>query len=218
MQPGYNNGMIYATVSQVYVKNGINYLKLTRNDNGVEFSDVSILTSCGDGAFIPSVGDRVIIDIDTQNPTCTFLMFDKDNPPPMQATRNNSVTKIKRKAGLEIEFDERDNNERVTIQTDKKDKVLVDQSKRKFLLKSSDGNTKIEMDCNAGTLKISASKKIEISVGPNKSIEIDNQGIKINGSMSVKVEASTVDINARAQAKMQGSIVTVKGNMQTSVG
>lgn len=212
--------MLYATVSQVYVKNKINYLKATRDDNGVELDQVAILTPMNGFCTVPQVGQQILIGVINQivqQFVCLGCLYNVMNNPPMQVKSSNSLMRTKYGTGWDLTVDSQSGKEMLTLETAKKDKVLVDQSKRKFLLKSSDGNTKIEMDCNAGTLEISALKKIKISVGSN-SIEIDNQGIKINGSMSVKVEASTVDINARAQAKMQGSIVTVKGNMQTSVG
>lgn len=216
----------YATVTEVYTKNKINYLKVKRDDNGLEIEKVNILSPmAGPGygyVYVPPVNQQVLIGIlsqTTQSAVCLGCTYNAKNAPPLQVNKNaNTVTCVKHGSGWEMSIEHKSGKEKLTLTTAKKDKVSIDQTKRVFSVSSSDGTNKIEVNCSSGSITINALKEIKLTVGKNNTVTINQNGVEIKGVISTKMEASTVALNGRAQTKVQGGMVAVRGNMQTSIG
>lgn len=216
--------IVYATVVKVYAEKGVNYLNVNRDDNGIIISDVAILTWMAGpkygAVYVPTVGQQVVIGIlnpVTQQAVCFGCLYNETNVPPMKVKPTNTCMCITYGTGWNLMVESQKGKEKLTFQTAKGDEISIDQAGRKFLIKSSDGNNKVEMNCTAGTLKVSALKEISMSVGANNSIKMNSQGVKINGALFVNIGATNLALQAKSQAKLQGTTAIVNGNAQVKV-
>lgn len=213
-----------ATVSKVYAKEKINYINVKRDDNGVEIEDVHILASMAGSkygtVFVPSVNQQVVIAVlnpQTQQAICLGCLYNSSNPPPYQINSQNSQIYIKYGEGWEMVIESKSGKESLTLKTSKKDEISMDQSKRMFTLKSSDGNNKIEMDCAKGTLNITSTKEINLYVAKNNGVTINSTGVQVKGATSVKLDATNIQAKAKAQASLEGATAMVKGTGTASI-
>lgn len=187
---------------------------------------VPVMTSYagnGYGSYmLPEVGDTVVIAFERGDRNCPIVIgsiWGKVNALPAEtAVEKNNIKRFLTKGGCQVIFDDEDSKNKIEITTPKKMKVAIEDEKETITVSDDSGDNGLSIDCKGGTLKISASKKIEISVGGNpsitmdgsaKSVEVKGNKIDLNGSQALNAKGSNTQIT--------GSMLTVKGDSTVSV-
>jgi phage baseplate assembly protein gpV len=155
--------------------------------------------------FFPDVGDEVVIAFqsgDVNMPMILGAAFNENSEPPDQAqpSPDNNVRTIVSRSGHEITLDDTPGSGKVTVKTNGGHTLVLDDTPPGKVTLSSAGGSSIVMDDAIGTLKISATVKIEISA------PVVN--LSANATMAVTAPAG---INLNTTGAAPASLVTIDG-------
>lgn len=177
----------------------------------------------GYGSYtLPEVGDTVVIAFERGDRNCPIVIgsiWGKVNALPKEtALEKNNVKRFLTKGGCQVVFDDEDSKNKIEVTTPKKMKMAIEDEKETITVSDDSGANGLVIDCKGGVLKISASKKIEISVGGNPSITLDGS------AKSVEVKGKKIDLNGSqvlnakgSNTQITGSMLTIKGDSTVSV-
>ena len=185
--------------------------------------------------FMPEIGDEVLLGFEmgqVDHPhVIGFIHSEEDKPPINDDNIDEHVRRLRTVANHRIDFDDRDNRQRIYIQSNSQHKLEMND-RNKFVKVSTNGNRFINLDdqnncidiqtagppeiklddqANKITIKVGGSdpsvvadgmaQSVIITVGQN-SIKVDQTGITIQAM-------GTVSMNVTGSLSVQGTMVSI---------
>lgn len=142
--------------------------------------------------FIPEVDDQVLVAFeqgDLNRPVVIGSFYSKEVKPEVNTSNGeNNIKRIKTKSGHEIIFDDKENQQKLTVSSSSGHKISLDDSSGspKISIEDKTGNNKIEFDSNQGSISISSQTSIKIKA-PTIEIKADSiMTIDCTGMTTVK--------------------------------
>lgn len=144
--------------------------------------------------FLPEVDDEVLVAFEhglLEFPYILGALWNgKDKPPTTNSDGKNNLRLIRSRSGHTIQFDDSDDDAKITIQ-------------------DSSGKNSIVLDTAANTITIRADADVTITATKGK-LKLSGNGVEITSQAEVKVEASAgMDLQANAQMKIKGATVEI---------
>lgn len=206
---------------------------------------VRVMTNyAGDGYGnyeLPEVGQRVVIAFEMGQKDCPIVLgalWDKKNKLPKETAKDkNTIKRFRTKGGSEVVFNEEEGKEKIDVLTPAKLCIHMDDEKKLIQLKDEKEENVITMDCDKGILTLTAKAKIQLKIGSDEVITLDDKSVSVK-SQDIKQEAksgfsaegqniklaakaglsaegkSSVEVNASGSMKLNSSgVLEVKGNM-----
>ena len=150
---------------------------------------------------LPEVGQRVVLGFEMgqkDRPVVLGALWDQKNSlPPETALEKNTVKRFRTKGGCEVVFDEEQGKEKIEVFTPAKLGVHMEDEKKLIRLTDDQGENMLTLDCEQGVLSVCAKKKIELKIGQDAVVTIDEQSVSIK-SKDIKTEAQN-GFSAQAQ-------------------
>lgn len=179
------------------------------------------------GCFIhPRVGDIVALvyeDGNIDRPYAIGSLWVGEAKPPVEITDgSNEVYKFITPNKSFAEFSDTEQKERITLQTPKERKVVLDDENE--LISVSDGKNTLEINGKSGEMQITCEKKLTIKVGEGVTITCDGSSgeIQIKTNTGITLDSAKVQIKASGEAAVEGNgsvtvkssgVATIKGSM-----
>jgi hypothetical protein len=170
--------------------------------------------------FIPELNSEVIIgfiDNDPRFPVVLGSLYSKNNTPKETFTADNNIKAIVTKAGIRLEFDDKDKV--FTILTPGKNTLVISDKSKGVKIEDQNGNV---INTDASGISITSKKDIKLTASGNLELK-GTKGITINSSSGdVKVDGKNVNLSGKAKVELSGSsgtdikssgTVTIKGSM-----
>lgn len=170
--------------------------------------------------FIPELNSEVIIgfiDNDPRFPIVLGSLYSKINTPKESFTKENHLKTIVTKAGIRLEFDDKDKAFKVL--TPGKNSLLISDKSKGVKIEDQNGNVVTTSDKG-----VSITSKKDIQLTATGKLELKgSKGIILSSSAGdVKVDGNGLSLKAKAKAEMSGSsgadvkssgVVNIKGSM-----
>lgn len=180
-------------------------------------------TGKGYGTYLlPEVGTEVVIAFDmgmVESPFALGCLWNEENSlPEKTANEDNSIKRIRTKAGHEILLDETDKKEKLQILSKGKLVMELNDEDKKITIKDEKGDNAIMVDSKNGEVTIKAKTKLSFQLGSDTYIELDGSGKKASITCpTVNIEGKQA-LNLKGQTtKLEGSMVDVKSSGKLSV-
>ena len=148
--------------------------------------------------FIPEVDDQVLVAFeqgDINRPIVIGSLYSKEVKPDVKDNEENNIKRIKTRSGHEIIFDDKENQQKLTILSSSGHKILLDDNSQgpKISIVDKTGNNRIEFDSTQGSISISSQTKIAINA-PIIEIKADSM-ITIDCSGMTTVKGKPIALN-----------------------
>lgn len=166
--------------------------------------------------FLPEVGDKVLVafaDGDIEQPYVVGTLWVEGQKPPRRNDPKNPVRQIKSRAGHTLTFDDTKNTGKVTIETKKGQKVVLDDEAEEVTVEDANGN---EIKTSKDGISVESDKRVRIK---GKSVEIEaDEGVDVSGS-NVDLTASSkmalasragLDIDVAARTTLNSGTLGIK--------
>jgi phage protein D len=170
--------------------------------------------------FIPELNSEVIIgfiDNDPRFPVVLGSLYSKNNTPKEAFTEENNIKAIVTKAGIRLEFDDKDKV--FTILTPGKNTLIISDKSKGVKIEDQNGNV---INTDASGISITSEKDIKLTASGNLELK-GSKGIVISSSSGdTKVDGKNVNLKANAKVVLDGSsgadikssaTVNIKGSM-----
>ena len=170
--------------------------------------------------FIPELNSEVIIgfiDNDPRFPVVLGSLYSKNNTPKETFTKENNIKAIVTKAGIRLEFDDKDKV--FTILTPGKNTLIISDKSKGVKIEDQNGNV---INTDASGISITSKKDIKLTASGNLELK-GSKGIVISSSSGdAKVDGKNVNLKAKAKVVLDGSsgadikssaTVNIKGSM-----
>jgi uncharacterized protein involved in type VI secretion and phage assembly len=191
--------------------------------NDSDWAPVATLMS-GNGRgswFMPEVGDEVLCAFnqdDVAHPFIIgFLWNGQDQPPVKGPDISTKVRRLRTVSGHQIDFDDNDGKESITIQTHGQHKIVMDdtQGSTNITISTSGGQTiQMEDTTPSITIKTFGENKITVSdVPPGLTISVPTGTINVN-CLEATVTASAVMTVTAAALNVSAPITIFDGVVQ----
>lgn len=136
--------------------------------------------------FMPENGDEVVVAFelgDVNQPVILGAVWNHKDQPPSQASSApaNNVRTIVSRSGHQITLDDSPGGEKVVIQTASGHTLTLDDTAPGKVTLSSAGGSTIEMDDATGTLKCSATVRLELSAQTLRSVPPTSRSMPLPG-------------------------------------
>lgn len=181
----------------------------------------------GDGYgnyWFPETGQKVIIAFLLGERDCPVILgtlWDKKNMlPENKANEDNTVKSFTTKGGCSLIFNDEKDKENIEITTPGKLSISLKDEDKSICLRDENGENMAEVDCKNGSISLMAKTKIELKIGDNAVISIEENSLKLKSKeiiqssdtkvsvegQNIGIQAKTnVDISANAQAAFKAS-------------
>lgn len=167
--------------------------------------------------YKPEVGDKVIISFHNGNIKKPFILgcvYEMNAKMINECCESlNSKKKIKTKGGGEISFENKDNNETITITTKKKSKIVINDTEDTISIVGSNGKNLMKINSKSGKIEVTAENNLSLAAGDTK--------IKLQKSGNVDIECKNFNIKNKANIKMDANKVQLEGvqvNVKAAAG
>lgn len=192
---------------------------------------------CGNGFgqyFLPEVGTQVVLGFqegDVNSPIVMGCLWNEvDVLPEETAREDNSLKKIQTKGGNRIEIDESEGKEKIGIYTSGGISLQLQDEDQTISLRDSDGSTMIQVDIRNGELRLTADKKLILSVGGEDALVIDGTARRLTlstgkleaegkqmiqlKSQNTKIAGNQTEVSGQGSLKVKSSgILELKGSI-----
>lgn len=181
----------------------------------------------GDGYgnyWFPETGQKVIVAFllgERDCPVVLGTLWDKKNLlPENMANEDNTVKSFTTKGGCSLTFNDEKDKENIEITTPGKLSISLKDEDKSICLKDENGENMVRIDCNNGSISLTAKTKIELKIGSDAVISMEENSLKLKSreiiqssdtklsleGQNVGIQAKTnVDISANAQAAFKAS-------------
>ncbi len=179
------------------------------------------MSGSGWGAlFFPNVGDEVLVAFcggDISRAYVLGSLWNKNFKPPNEIKEENPIRMIQTKAGHKLIFDDSDGKENIEIQTKGDLDILMDDEKKKIIIRDKGKKNTITLDSDNGAINIQADKKVNISAGSTKIILESGGNLSMNSDSKASVKSSKITINGDSTEVKASGAMTVSSGGQTTV-
>lgn len=166
--------------------------------------------------ILPEVGQRVVIGFVMGQRDCPIVLgaiWDQKNKlPDKTANDKNTLKRFTTKGGCEVTFDEEKGKEKIDIISPAKLNIHIEDEKKLIALKDDKGENAVTLDCDKGIITLCAKSKIEMKIGTDavitlddKSVSIASQDIKNQAKSGFSAEGQNIKLSAKAGLSAQGS-------------
>lgn len=170
--------------------------------------------------FVPELNSEVILGFignDPRYPVVLGSLYSKNNKPKESFTKDNYLKSIVTKAGVRLEFDDKDKAFKVT--TPGKNTLLISDKSKGIKLEDQNGNVITTSDKG-----VSITSKKDIVLNATGKLELKgSKGVAISSSAGdVTNDGKNITLKAKAKAEISGSagadfkstsVVNIKGSM-----
>ncbi|MEG0564904.1 MAG: phage baseplate assembly protein V [Hungatella sp.] len=157
--------------------------------------------------FLPEVGTQVVIAFqmgDINAPIVIASLWNQKSPIPADAANEkNTVKQIKTKGGHTLIFSEEEGKERLQLSTPGGQALVIEDEKKCIEIADKDKKNVVMIDGENGVVRVSADKKLELSVG-GKALVILEAG-------KVTIKAGDITIEGEQALKLKGQQLAVTG-------
>jgi phage protein D/phage baseplate assembly protein gpV len=173
--------------------------------------------------FVPELNSQVIIgflDNDPRFPVVLGSLYSKVNTPKETFAKENNIKAIVTKAGIRLEFDDKDKV--FTVLTPGKNTLVISDKAKGVKIEDQNGNVFTTNDkgvtlTSKKDIKLTASGKLELSgtkgvVLSSSGGDTKIEGKNVNAKASAKVEvngSAGVDIKSSSSINVKGSMVNI---------
>ena len=166
--------------------------------------------------FIPEVDDEVLVAFENGDINYPYILGSlwngKDKPHEKNEDGKNDLRVFKSRSGHKVIFDDKKDNEKITIidKTEKR-KIVFDVKEKLIEVKNEEDDGKIKVYSKSdieikGDAKIDIIAKDNITIKSDKTISLEAKDIKTKSSATTKVEAgSTLNLKSTSSAKIESS-------------
>lgn len=151
--------------------------------------------------YLPEVGDEVLVAFgngDMHDPYVVGSLWNGNQKPPQKNKPDNPIRQIKSRAGHVLTFDDTDDIGAIEIETNKGQKIVVDDDAEEITIEDINGNT-VVLDSDG------------ISLSSDGTISLDGASIELSADQSVDISGNTIKANAKSSAE-----VASKGQLSLS--
>ena len=166
--------------------------------------------------FIPEINTQVVVSFindDPRQPVILGGLYTKTTKPYTEITAKNELKAFVSKEKLTLEFDEKDKV--IVIKTSDKNKITISEKDKGVKIEDENGN-KIETSDSG----ISISSKDEIKISSNDVVTISgSKGVSISGSSGkgIAVKGNKVEIKSDSKVATEGSAIELKASGAVNV-
>jgi len=170
--------------------------------------------------FVPELNSQVIIgflDNDPRFPVVLGSLYSKINTPKETFTKENNIKAIVTKAGIRLEFDDKDKV--FTVVTPGKNTLVISDKDKGVKIEDQNGNVFTTNDkgvtmTSKKDIKVTATGKLELSGSKGVVLSSSGGDVKVEGK-NINLKASAkVEVNGSAGADIKSSgTVNIKGSM-----
>ena len=161
--------------------------------------------------FIPEVKSQVVVSFinnDPRHPVILGGLYTKTTKPYSEIKAKNEKKAFVSKEKLTLEFDEKDKV--IVIKTSDKNKITISEKDKGIKLEDQNGN-----EIKTSKSGISINSKDQIKITSKKDVSITgSKGVTISGKSGkgVSIDGSKVDVKSKAKVNVKGSGVDLKGS------
>jgi phage protein D/phage baseplate assembly protein gpV len=170
--------------------------------------------------FVPELNSQVIIGFlenDPRFPVVLGSLYSKINTPKETFTKENNIKAIVTKAGIRLEFDDKDKV--FTVLTPGKNTLVISDKDKGVKIEDQNGNVFTTNDkgvtmTSKKDIKVTATGKLELSGSKGVVLSSSGGDVKVEGK-NINLKASAkVEVNGSAGADIKSSgTVNIKGSM-----
>ncbi|MEF2967753.1 phage baseplate assembly protein V [Paenibacillus sp. M1] len=165
--------------------------------------------------FLPEIDDEVLVAFengDVNRPYVIGALWNgKDAPPDINSDGKNNIRMIKSRSGHVLKFNDKQDEESVTLTTAKGHVIRLDDKKGEETVQIIDksGKNKIVIQTKDNKIAITSEKDIEIAA-PKGKLSIQAKDIELKSSAATKIESSAgMDIKASGTMNVKGATVNI---------
>ncbi|MGB2137144.1 MAG: phage baseplate assembly protein V, partial [Flavobacteriaceae bacterium] len=169
-------------------------------------------TSPGAGSFfIPEVKTQVVVSFinnDPRHPVILGGLYTKTTKPYTEIKSKNEKKAFVSKEKLTLEFDDKDKV--IVIKTSNKNKITISEKLKGIKVEDQNGN-----EIKTSRSGISISSKDQIKITSKKAVSITgSKGVTISGKSGkgVSLDGSKMDVKSKGKVNVKGSGVDLKGS------
>ncbi len=170
--------------------------------------------------FFPNVGDEVLVAFcggDISRAYVLGSLWNKNFKPPAEITEDNFIRMIQTKVGHKLIFDDTDGKENIEIQTKDDLDILLDDEKKRIIIRDKGKKNSITIDSENGAITIQAEKKVNISAGSTKIILESNGNLSMTSDSKTSIKSSKINVNGDSTEIKASGTMTVSSGGQTAV-
>jgi uncharacterized protein involved in type VI secretion and phage assembly len=224
-----NEGRIYGVIAGIVINNdsandaekpGPGRVKVKIPLIGMQESNwariVSFMAGKERGAFfLPEKDDEVLVAFENGDVNRPYIIGSlwngKDTPPETNSDGKNNIRIIKSRNGHMITFNDKKDEEQLTITSSKGHVIRLDDKNGSETVQIIDksGKNKIVLDTKNNKLSVVSAKDIEISA-PNGKLVMNAKSIEMKSSAETKLEASAgMDVKASGTMNLKGATINI---------
>lgn len=185
------------------------------------------------GYIVPEIGEQVVVAFENGNINNAYVIgsiYKNDSEIPSKNYTDENYKKLfSTKGGNQIVFDDETDKQKITINTNSKQTITLDDEKKLISIKDKDSKNMIEINTEKGTMSVKVDNKLTIDIngitiemlGDSKKISVKCSSVNIDADQSInlntqnlKFNATTLDMSASASAKLASDgTVQIKGSI-----
>lgn len=161
--------------------------------------------------MLPEINSVVVVGYlmgEPDSPVVLGCLWNKKNSLPDEtANEKNTIKKLITKGGHQIIFDEKNNDESITVKTKGELCISLEDKEQVITIKDKNGDNFCQIDGKKGEVTLAAKKKLILKSGGKAMATLDGTGKKLT------LEADNIDIKAGQALKIKGQSTKLESNM-----
>lgn len=205
----------------------LNRVKVTITNESMEmpFADV-MARFAGETygtVFIPQKGEEVVVgflDGKLNDPVILGSVYNSKDKPPIEIPQENDLMFIQFPAGLKIEINNKQDEQKITITTKKGHVISLDDGSNEQLeINEKSSKTSFRVDFKKGEIELKADSKISLMAGQDSLTVEKQKGVSVSSSSGkLQVDANSISLKAQTNLECQASSqFTAKGTAGAEV-
>ena len=173
--------------------------------------------------FIPELKSQVVVSFinnDPRHPVVLGGLYTKTNKPYTEITAKNEKKAFVSKEKLTIEFDDKDKV--IIVKSSEKNKITISEKGKGIIIEDENGN-KLETSksgismtskkqikiTTSDAITISGTKGVSIAGKSGKGLVLDGMKIDVKSKSKASIKGTAVDINGSGTANIKGGMVNI---------
>lgn len=157
--------------------------------------------------FHPCVGDEVLVAYgggDLSRPYVLGSLWNKNFKQPSEIKEENEIRMVKTKAGHQLIFDDKSDEESITLNTKKGLVIKLEDKKSLITISDKDGKNFIKINAENGNISAECDKKIKLTAGDTEVIMDSSSGINMKTSGNVTIKGQKITLEADSALELKG--------------